>query len=298
MKSSQPMARAFVARWRGGALALIRPGAEMALLAGVAIGCAQIGWRIVSPELPDIAARDVSVDVSVDGKAPELRSPFAPLQFANAGGPGIQTDISGIRVIGLRVAPQAEDSGAILVLGDGAQRSFLVGYEIADGVRLEAIEAAHIVVSLGDVDQIIPLERAAPSGPSLALALLGRPQPSAMPAPMLVSSSTAQWQADGQARTVSLPLDQGQSPAGWLVTTSGQVEQRAGQPYAWRVAGALPQQVRDAGVQPGDLIVSVNGVGPSSDQAQLVAAATTGPITLEVERRSGQRVLLQVPRGS
>lgn len=297
MKTSHPGGRSIAARWRGGALALIRPGAEMALLAGVAIGCAQIGWRIVSPELPDLSVADVSPDLAVESAAADTRSPFAPLQFTEAASASVHADIGGIRVVGLRVAPRAEDSGAVLVLGDGAQRSFLVGYEIVEGVRLAAIESGHIVVSLGDDEQIIPLERAAPKGPSLALALLGRPQPAFEPSTSMVASAAPVWTGDGQAETVSLPLAQQQDIAGWLLATSGQVESRDGQPYAWRAAGAAPQQVADAGVQAGDLIVSVNGVGPASGQSRLISAATAGPITLEVERKTGQRVRLQVSRG-
>ncbi len=297
MKSSHQVGRSLVSRWRGGALALIRPGAEMALLAGVAIGCAQIGWRIVSPEVPDLAVSDVTPDASVEIAAADIRSPFAPLQFADAGGPGVQADLSGIRLVGLRVAPRAEDSGAILILGDGAQRSFLVGYEIVDGVRLDAIQPNHIVVSLGDSEQIIPLERAAPVAPSLALALLGRPQPEFVSPAAVMASAAPAWTGDGQAETVSLPLGREADIAGWLVATSGQVEHRNDQPYAWRAAGAAPQQVRDAGVQAGDLIVSVNGVGPNSGQARLISAATAGQITLEIERKTGQRVRLQVTRG-
>lgn len=297
MKTSHPVRRSAVARWRGAALALIRPGAEMALLAGVAIGCAQIGWRIASPEIPDLSISDVSPDVTTESAATLIRSPFAPLHFGEAASANVHADLSGIRVVGLRVAPRQEDSGAVLVLGDGAQRSFLVGYEIIDGVRLEAIEAGRIVVSLGEDEQVIPLERAAPAAPSLALVLLGRPQPDLGPAAPRAASGAPGWTGDGQAETVSLPLGQQQAVAGWLAATSGQVVSRNGQPYAWRAAGAAPQQVRDAGVAAGDLIVSVNGVGPGSGQSRLISAATAGPIALEVERKTGQRVRLQVLRG-
>jgi hypothetical protein len=297
MKTSRPVGRSIIARWRGGALALIRPGAEMALLAGVAIGCAQIGWRIASPELPDLSVADVSPDGSAEAVAADNRSPFAPLQFAEAAAATVHADLSGIRVVGLRVAPKAEHSGAVLILGDGAQRSFLVGYEIIEGVRLEAIETGHIVVSLGDDEQIIPLDRAAPARPSLALALLGRPQPDFESAASMVASNTPAWTGDRQAEIVSLPLGREQDLAGWLLATSGQIETRNGAPFAWRAASFAPQQVIAAGVEAGDLIVSVNGAGPNSGQSQLVSAASAGPLTLEIERKSGQRIRLQVTRG-
>jgi len=298
MKTSHPIGRTFAARWRGGALALIRPGAEMALLAGVAIGCAQIGWRIVSPELPDLSVSDVASEPVTEVATSSLRSPFAPMHFADASAANFQVDLSGVRVVGVRVAPRAEDSGAVIVLGAGAQRSFLVGHEIIDGVRLESVEAAHIVVSMGEDERIIPLERARPAAPSLALALMGLPQPEfdGAPATSMASAAPA-WSGEGGAETVSLPLGREQDIASWLLATSAQIETRNGAPYAWRAAASAPRQVITAGVEVGDLILSVNGAGPNTGQSELVSAASASPLTLEIERKSGQRIRLQVTRG-
>lgn len=298
MKASQPVGRSLVARWRGGALALIRPGAEVALLAGVAIGCAQIGWRIAAPELPDLAVSEAAPEAAQEAVSTGFRSPFAPMHFADAESNDYHADLSGIRVVGVRMAPNADDSGAILILGDGAQRSFLVGYEIVDGVRLHAVESDHIVVSLADeTEQTLTLERTKPAGPSLALALLGRPQPEVQPAGAVMVAASPAWTGEGAAETVSMPLGREQDVTSWFIATGGQLELRNGQPYAWRAANAAPRQVREAGVQPGDLILSINGAGPDSGQSRLISAASSGPITLEIERKTGQRVRLQVSRG-
>ncbi|MEZ6031018.1 MAG: type II secretion system protein N [Hyphomonadaceae bacterium] len=275
-------------RW-GAAAGLLRPGAEAVLLAGVAIGCAQIGWRIASPDLPDML-------IGGGGHAPggvevahELRSPFAPLSDAATSDRTPHADVSGIRLVGLRMSTEPEYSGAVLILGDGVQRSFLVGYEIADGVTLEEVATDHVVLSLGDAEETLMLENATPARPSLALALLGVPQQQTPSAPQPIQTA---WTPDGSAQTVSMAADARAEASRWLFSTAGHVEMRNGVRYAWRADSAFPE----AGIDAGDLILSVNGVGPADGQAKLLSAAR-GPITLLVERRSGERAQLSLPSG-
>lgn len=289
MKASWTGRRSLAARWGGCAAGLIRPGAEAVLLAGVAIGCAQIGWRIASP--------DASVFHSSggDGPVPEVAervsapvSPFAPFGDLEFDGQAPRPDVSGIRLVGLRMSSKPEQSGAVLILGDGVQRSFLVGYEIAQGIRLEEVATNHVVVSMGEQRESLMLERPATRGPSLALALLGVRQdlPESQPQQVAVASS------DGNASAVSLATGVHSDTSDWLLSTAGQVEMRSGAPYGWRAAAALPE----VGIQAGDVILTVNGVGPGDGQTRLLSAAR-GPITLVAERRSGERVRLSLSSG-
>lgn len=289
MKPSWSARRSLAARWGGGAVGLIRPGAEAVLLAGVAIGCAQIGWRIVSPDTPAFLSSGEYGPGQSSLETAASNSPFAPFGTAEAQGAAPHADISGIRLVGVRMSPKPEQSGAVLNLGDGVQRSFLVGYEIAEGVRLEEVGSTYIVVSIGDQHESLTLERATPQGPSLALALLGVPQELPDSPPVQTASADA---AGGDAIAVSLPIGAGEVTASWLMSTAGQVEMRGGVAYGWRAAGALPQ----AGVQAGDVILSINGVGPNDGQEKLLSAAR-GPITLIAERPSGERVRLALSGG-
>ncbi len=294
MKPSWGFRRSLAARWGGGAASLIRPGAEAVLLAGVAIGCAQIGWRIASPEVPDLSFVEAGPALAEAKLDSYQRSPFAPFGATEVGGQAPQADISGIRLVGVRMSSRPESSGAVLILGDGVQRSFLVGYQIADGVRLEEVAANHIVVTVGDQQESLMLERPTPAGPSLALALLGVPQ--SVPVSQPVQTA---WTGDGSARAVSMPVTATPARAAsrvdnvaWLMSTAGQVEMRSGVPYGWRAVSALPE----ADIQAGDLILSINGVGPKDGQAKLISAAR-GPIALVAERRSGERVRLSLSSG-
>jgi len=289
MKPSWAARSSLAARWGGGAVSLIRPGAEAVLLAGIAIGCAQIGWRIAAPDKPELAFSDTSPLAAEANLVSDIRSPFAPFGDHLAGDDTPHADINGIRLVGVRMSSEPDSSGAVLVLGDGVQRSFLVGYEIAQGVRLEEVASTHIVVSIGGAHESLALERATPTGPSLALALLGVPQ--SVPAGQQQPVQTASIN-DVSANAVSLPVTSNANTAAWLMSTAGQIEVRGGVPYAWRAATALPE----AGVKAGDLIISVNGIGPGDGQAKLLSAAR-GPITLLAERRSGERVRLSLSSG-
>jgi len=294
MKLSWGARRLSAARIGSGALGFIRPGAEAALLAGVAIGCAQIGWRIVSPEAPDFSVAEAEPIETAQVAAP--RSPFAPLGLVDATAPVAHAELSGVRVVGVRVAKVPDESGAVLIMGDGVQRSFLVGFEIAEGITLSDVAANHIVVSLGDEEQSLMLERPSTRAPSLALALMGVPQ--AMPAQQPVQVAHA---GDVNARAVSMPVaslsaDEPGDAASWLIATAGQVEMRAAKPFAWRAAGGMPDQFHKAGLQPGDLIISINGAGPADGRARLLSAAR-GPMSLTVERHTGERLALSLPAG-
>lgn len=289
MKLSWGARRLSAARIGSGALGLIRPGAEAVLLAGVAIGCAQIGWRIVSPEAPDFSVAEAEPVETAQVIA--RRSPFAPAGVVDSGAPTLHADLSGIRVVGVRMAKDPDQNGAVLIMGDGAQRSFLVGFEIAEGITLADVAADHIVVSLGEEEQSIMLERPAARAPSLALALMGVPQelPAERPAQVVLADNSS-------AKAVSMPSAPPVDAASYLVATSGQVEMRAAKPFAWRAAAGMPDQFRKAGLQPGDLILSVNGAGPGDGQARLLAAAR-GPMSLKVERYTGELVALSLPAG-
>lgn len=246
-----------------------------------------MGWRIVSPDTPEFAFTDGNSLPVAATLAGDIRSPFAPFGVEGANDAAPHADISGIRLVGVRMSSEQDSSGAVLILGDGLQRSFLVGFEIAQGVRLEEVASNHIVVSIGDQHETLALERPTPAGPSLALALLGVPQNAPAGQPVRTASVN-----DVNAKVVSLPLHASADTASWLMSSAGQIEMRGGVPYGWRASSALPE----AGVQAGDIILSVNGVGPNDGQTNLLSAAR-GPITLIAERRSGERVRLSLSSG-
>jgi len=280
---------------------LVRPGGEVLLLAGVAFGCVQLGWSAVSPGGAErVSLALVSDNGAVAAERP-LRSPFAPASQAGDVRAGVQpAAIAGIKVAGVRIADLAEQSGAIIGFPDGSQRPFLVGHEVVEGVVLSEVRADRIVLAFDGGTQVLAVAPAAASG-SFALALMGR---SESPATGLVLASSAT--ATATTSKYSLPegasgaqmnvRSDASSNAQWLMATMSQAEMRNGQVYAWRVATPPPKIATDAGLQVGDLIVAVNG-NPPGDPAAVLAAASSGRISIAVERGSGERKVLTLSSG-
>ncbi len=272
------------------ATGLVRPGAEALLLAGVAFGCAQIGWRIVEPQ-PAGATSPALADTAASDVMANFQSPFSPTSRAAAS--AVPEAIAAIHLVGVRMSEQQAASGAVLTFGDGLQRPFLVGYEISAGVRLAEVHSDHIVVSFADDEQIIPLEQATNPTQSSALALMGMG-----PQPNIASAGTSVAAASSPAtQSVSLP-ESARAPAGtqWLLSTMGSVETRDGAPYAWRVSSAPPVVLGGRGLMTGDLILSINGARPG-EAAAVMAAAQSKRIELAIERASGERTTIVLANG-
>lgn len=279
------------AKWYAVATGLVRPSAEAVLLAGVAFGCAQIGWRIVEPQPTGATASPALADATASNTMANFQSPFSPTTRAAAS--AVPEAIAAIHLVGVRMSEQQAVSGAVLTFGDGLQRPFLVGYEISAGVRLAEVHSDHIVVSFAGDEQIIPLEQATNPTQSSALALMGMsPQPNIV----LAGTSVAAARTPA-AQSVSLS-ESARAPAGtqWLFSTMGSVETRDGAPYAWRVSSAPPAVLGERGLTMGDLILSVNGARPG-DTANVLAAARADRAELVIERASGERKTIVLVNG-
>ena len=272
--------------WQAIATGLVRPGAEAVLLAGVAFGCAQVGWRLVEPA--SAGAAPVPPDIAATDTMAHFQSPFAPT--ASAASTTKPDAVASIRLVGVRMSEQQNLSGAVLTFGDDLQRPFLVGQTISDGVLLSQVHADHIVVSFGDDEQMIAMEQGNASPRSFALALMGK---SLQPDIGLIHTADAA----PAAQAVSLP-ESSNTPAGanWLLATMGSVETRTGAPYAWRVSSAPPAALGERNLAPGDLILSVNGARPG-DTAAVLAAARASRLELVIERPSGERTTIVLVNG-
>lgn len=279
------------ARWQTIATGLVRPGAEAVLLAGVAFGCAQIGWRLVEPASASVSPTPATFDVAATDTMARFQSPFAPA--VKVSDTAIPSAVGAIRLVGVRMAEQQNFSGAVLTFGDDMQRPFLVGQTITDGIQLAQVHPDHIVVSFGESEQSIPLAQGNGSPPSFALALMGK---AAQPDVGLVQQAQAA-PAVPAAQAVSLS-ESAATPAAtqWLLATMGSVENRDGAPYAWRVSSAPPAALTERGLATGDLILSVNGARPG-DTAAVMAAARSGRLELAIERASGDRATLVLVNG-
>lgn len=287
----------------------LRPGVEALLLAAVALGCAQTGWSVLAPR--DAGARGVEPGASEDTGAmleiADVQSPFAPDAEASSSSHAIDALLSTVQLAGVRMAGGDALSGAYLTMGDGAQRAFLVGQTVAEGVTLADVGADYILLAYGDEERQLRMT----AGPSFsfARAMMGlEPAPGA-PAlryqeqPLAADASASVAQADAQAvhafAAASETAQQTQpavvaalqtADAAWLAATLQQVQVNEGQLYGWRVAEPLPALAQAAGLRAGDVIVSVNGAGPAQ-AADVLSAAQAQDVEVTVERAGARFVV-------
>ncbi len=288
MKLSSKVRRAGWAGLGAYALGMVRPGAEAALLAGVAIGCAQLAWRIAAPEnvepLSDAGASETGASQAL---TVAFHSPFAPLAGSEAAPD--HSELAAIRLSGVRISSTPARSGAILTLADGSQRPFLVGYEVMAGVRLEAVAADHIVLAYDSGREVVSLDQ--PARTQAPLFALTTPPPVLQP-----RDGAPAWPGQTTAAAVSMNVTDGALlDAVSALAAGAHVEMRDGGPYGWRI-GSPPPALAAGGLNAGDLVVSVNGAGPR-DPAALVAAASRRPLEVVVERAGGRRLALQFMDG-
>jgi len=303
------------ADWRGRAAAAVRPSVEALLLAAVALGCAQAGWGALTPHDAGASGAAPADDALANVTPADVRTPFNPTASAEGASNAVAALAANVTLVGVRMADEPGRSGAVLSLEDGAQRAFVIGQEISAGLRLSAVQPDHVVIAFDGGERRLAM--AAPARASFALALMGRAEAPAGPALATLAPDEPAMAADASpgdngvrspfAATVAAapaaqPMlsslavrDEGVAPehAAWLAATLAQVESRNGAPYGWRVAAPAPDAARAAGIAPGDLVLSVNGAGPSR-ALEALSAAAGGDVVIEIERADGARATVTV----
>jgi general secretion pathway protein C len=303
--------------WRSRAASAVRPSVEALLLAAVALGCAQAGWGALTPHDAGASGAAPADDAHANLTPADVRTPFNPTASAEGASNAVAALAANVTLVGVRMADEPGRSGAVLSLEDGAQRAFVIGQEISAGLRLSSVQPDHVVIAFDGGERRLAM--AAPERASFALALMGQAEAPAGPAlaaavpeapvmsaeaapahdgvrsPFAVTAATAAAPA-AQPMLSSLAVrDEGVAPehAAWLAATMAQVESRNGAPYGWRVAAPAPDAARAAGVEAGDLVLSVNGAGPSR-ALEALSAAAGGDVVIEIERADGARATVTV----
>ncbi len=271
------------------ALGVLRPGVEMVLLAAVALGCAQGGWAILTPNTAGASAAAPPVPDTLSATADEsqIRSPFAPAAaLDDAASFAANSMIGSVRLAGVRMADDPSRSAAMLTMSDGVQRPYYIGQDIGSGVRLEDVQADYVLLSFEGGQRQVSMERL--SSYSFANALMGRAQAPAESAPVALASLEQSDAASAQPASSEMQLNENLS---WLVSALARPESVDGVARGWRVSEGVPNAAATAGLRPGDLIVSVNGVGPG-DASALLGAVADGQVELAVQRGASERLTI------
>jgi general secretion pathway protein C len=257
------------------------------LLAAVALGCAQAGWTLLTP-----GAAGAS-NASVGGEDPVfdvagVQSPFAPdAGGLSASSHAVAALLSSIELNGIRMSADPARSGAMFTLGEGEQRAFLVGEEVAEGVTLTSVEAGFVLLEYNGGER--RLEMTAAPEFSFARAMMGL-EPAAG-APALVDPSATPSVAEAGADLAPARYAEfSAEDRAWLASTLSRVEMESGVARGWRVVGPA-QAAFAAGLREGDLVTAVNGAGPR-DLIAALAAAQSGRIELQIERNAAPLTLV------
>jgi general secretion pathway protein C len=165
-----------------------------------------------------------------------------------------------LKLRGLIVRPGTAAS-AIVESGDGSQRLVRVGSAVSGGARVESIDASGVVIaSRGGRQRLAMIDTAA--------------QPESAPAPAASAPLKALAASANDYRLAMKPRKVGGQTTGYVITDTTRLP-------AFRMAG----------MQPGDVLISVNGTGILSEEKLLeMPAEIAGAYAVDVVfERGGQR---------
>jgi general secretion pathway protein C len=235
---------------------------ELVLLALLAVQAARLVWALVTPVGPIGDWKPPSALAAAPATA--ALGDFDPFFRLTDTAPAVVTGLN-LQLFGVREDRATGRGSAIIALPDGTQRSFATGEEIMPGVTLAEVGFDSVTIDRAGTREQIFLDQSQPV-PATAETPTGAAAPAVQPAPPAPTTNAAP--------TAAVPLNfdprVGESGVTGLIVTPGSDGGRA---------------FRAAGLQPGDVIVSVNGQRVvSAEQAQSIIAQSGGNATVMVDR--------------
>lgn len=213
------------------------------------------GGGSAAPTAGSVAAPATPDRPATYAGTPPPALPVAPAQPAPA------ADLSQLKLYGLLA------SGAVVGNANGGQRLVPVGREALPGLVLVRVEQSHAVFQSAGGEIRLGFD---------GIAQAGDPSSGAAPPQPVATGAGAQREEVLRYRLGLVPR-----------MANGQV---AG--YTVRANVELPALAR-AGIQPGDVILAVNGAPFGEDQLQALPRIVAGPARFDVER-GGQRLQLSL----
>jgi general secretion pathway protein C len=250
-------------------------GVEVTLTIVFAAVSATLVWKAFEP--PAWASAGETVQTS----APSRRTAMAailtdldPFHRASAGDRAVAAarapeTMLNLQLFGIRAGLAGAPGSAIVATPDNTQGVYAVGQEIMPGVRLEQVLQDRVVIRRNGVTESLSFDRESTL----------RQNAAAVP-----TGATAQVSGDADERR--LDLDAMKSLA---VALRFSPAERGGSRGLLLEGSAEPSLLQQTGLEPGDLLLTVNGT-PVSEADALTSFAVTNlsSLTLEIERK-GQR---------
>lgn len=226
------------------------------LLALAAIQLARMVWTLTVPLGPVgrwLPPAPAALPAAAQMALLSTFDPFAASTIATAA----PTPASGLTLFGTRMSLGSAPGSAIIAGADGIQTSYLVGEEVAPGLRLVSVGFDFVLLGGNGAEQRLAMEGADPPAAEAA-APAGAPPP---PGGSALTPETI------RANVAFAPRTAGGRVTGLLVSPLGN-----------------PAVLTRAGLRDGDVITAVNG-RPVNDPAALMSQLSPGArLSLTVER--------------
>ena len=252
---------------RPGGVDGLRRAAELAIVLLLGVQAARLAWLLLPPASLGTLPFDAPPDLPVQPARLAIDA-FHPQR-----GPIASADASGLRLFAVR--PAAGGGSAILATADGPQRSIAAGTEVTPGVVLAEVLADHVVLDSGGRrselrfgrPDVAPVARTATRAPAAAAAPAAAPSAAAPsadvpvvdPARLLAGMGLAPEEANGRI-------------TGYTVIPRGN-----------------DAVLRQAGLQAGDVLLSVNNEALDPERHAALAETLAGADTITFTfRRDGQ----------
>jgi general secretion pathway protein C len=226
-----------------------------------AVQAARLTWTILTPLAPIGDWQQTAVDIVPASERPALFGSFDPFFRSQqaATSSDIVTSLP-LTLFGIRTNEASGGGSAIIAGADGVQNSWSVGETIMPGAVLHSVAFDHVVISNNGVleklfiDQSVPAENVTPTPAAVETAP--------------VAEAGVKINAQSLQQSIGLaPRNEGGKATGLVVSAKDD--------------GTM---MRIAGLQKGDVIISING-RPVSAASELVAQLRPGArLSLEIER--------------
>jgi general secretion pathway protein C len=231
------------------------------LLALIAVQAARLLWTILTPLGPVgrwLPPAPPTIPVPAQLALFSTFDPFATAQ-AQAQATAAPAPASGFTLFGTRMSFGGAPASAIIAGADGVQDSYLVGDEVAPGLRLLSVGFDFVMIGGNGAEQRLAMEGADPPTAAAPAGATRRGGASLALTPAAIRNNVAFAPRLAAGRV-----------NGFLVSSSGD-----------------PAVLRRAGLRDGDIITQVNG-RPLTDPAALQSQLSPGArLSLTVERGAG-----------
>lgn len=250
-----------------------------AVIASVAIALAGLTWRLAGNS--DDAGRRVTASAAPPPPAIDVGPLLALAPFGKTAAAAAPSTLS-LELRGILLAAPRSASSVLIGTAGGPSRAWMLGQAIDGGAVVQDIAIDHVVLSVNGQLQTLAFPRpGATAGTSPAIS------------PAATATATALGFSAAPPAAALPPAAAGGTSTQALLDSMGATPTSRGYRIGQNVSGAM----RQAGLQPGDVIEKVNGtvVGDvERDRSLLDAAAKAGVARVEVVR-NGTRVTLAFP---